>query len=573
MAKGEISLILTAKNMVARGLSSAYSSLQKFGKSALRIGSFFAKGFLAAGAALAGFAVKGLSAYAEQEVATNALKSALKSYGDEVENNAAAAQRHASAIQDETGAADESTIANMARLRMLGVEVGALDKAAKGVIALRSAGMAEEAAIKAVALAHAGEFTMLQRYLPALKTATSEAQKAAIVNDFLTKGYQQQKDALNTVGGQWKALKGRVGDVWEEVGAAIAQNETLKNGLASAADGVAKFGAKIADWAKGQGIAIWADTFKRFFETLGYGFSRVKNGVEIFVAVTRDSVETVGTYIAYVFGTLLDGIVNQWRTAGDVIGKTISFIKHPSKQAFKDIGSASVDAAKAIKDTYVNTAKAIATNTGIQSDRTTDALNDLTRIEQEHAANVAKIDSDLQDSLWGNNKDRVDGSKKTLEEIAIAEQSNAAKLKAISDEKLKLQEGITKAQKEASVKSAEEEIKALEDAESKRREIADSTVAAYLDQIRSKKQADKQWERDQLRAERLRGRGGRAGEFVQAVDAIKAARGAGGQMDQALGDARSRLEALNADGNKTLNDMLGELKTISAEQARLLSMG
>ncbi|MCK9571393.1 hypothetical protein M0R72_20765 [Candidatus Pacearchaeota archaeon] len=573
MAKGEISLILTAKNMLARGLSSAYSSLQKFGKSALRIGSFFAKGFLAAGAALAGFAVKGLSAYAEQEVATNALKSALKSYGDEVENNAAAAQRHASAIQDETGAADESTIANMARLRMLGVEVGALDKAAKGVIALRSAGMAEEAAIKAVALAHAGEFAMLQRYLPELKTATSEAQKAAVVNDFLTKGYQQQKDALNTVGGQWKALKGRVGDVWEEVGAAIAQNETLKNGLADASDAVAKFGARIAEWAKGQDIAIWADTFKRFFETLGYGFSRVKNGVEIFVAVTRDNVETVGTYIANVFGTLLEGIVNQWRTAGDVIGKTISFIKNPSKQAFKDIGSASVDAAKAIKDSFVNTAKAIATNTGIQSDRTTDALADLTRIEQEHAANVAKIDSDLQDSLWGNNKDRVDGSKKTLEEIAIAEQSNAAKLKAISDEKLKLQEGITKAQKEASVKSAEEEIKALEDAESKRREIADSTVSAYLDQIRSKKQADKQWERDQLKAERLRGRGGSAGEFVQAVDAIKAARGAGGQMDQALGDARSRLEALNADGNKTLNDMLGELKTISAEQARLLSMG
>ena len=72
-------------------------------------------------------------------------------------------------------------------------------------------------------------------------------------------------------------------------------NETLKNGLASAADGVAKFGAKIAEWAKGQDIAIWADTFKRFFETLRYGFSRVKNGAEISIAVIRDNVETVGT--------------------------------------------------------------------------------------------------------------------------------------------------------------------------------------------------------------------------------------------------------------------------------------
>lgn len=573
MAKREISLILRAKNMLTHELSSAYSSLQKFGKSAVRIGSFFAKGFLAAGAALAGFAAKGLSAYSEQEAATNALKSALKSYGDEVENNTAAAQKHASAIQDETGAADEATLANMARLRMLGVEVGALDKAAKAVIALRSAGMDEAAAVKAVAAARAGEFGMLSRYIPALKTATSEAQKADIVNAFLTKGYQQQKDALNTVGGQWKALKGRVGDVWEEVGAAIAQNETLKNGLAGAADAVANFGARIAEWAKGQDVAIWVDTFKRFFETIGYGFSRVKNGAEIAIAVIRDNVETVGTYIANVFGTLLDGIVNQWRTAGAVIGKTISFIKNPSKQAFKDIGSASVDAAKAIKDTFVNTAKAIATNTGLQSDRTTEALDELARIEQEHAANVAKIDSDLQDSLWGNAKKRSDANAKALEIIAIAEQSNAAKLKEISDEKLKLQESIAKAQKESSVKAAETEIKALEDAESKRKEIADSTVAAYLEQIRSKKQADKQWARDQLRAERLRGRGGRAGEFVQAVDAIKAARGAGGQMDQALGDARSRLEALNADGNKTLNDMLGELKTISAEQAKLLSMG
>ena len=169
MAKGEISLFLTAKNMLARGLSSAYSSLQKFGKSALRIGSFFAKGFLAAGAALAGFAVKGLSAYAEQEAATNALKSALKSYGDEVENNAAGGSktRLCNSRTKQARRMNQRLQTWRGSECSAGSRLGALDKAAKGVIALRSAGMAEEAAIKAVALAHAGEFTMLQRYLPA----------------------------------------------------------------------------------------------------------------------------------------------------------------------------------------------------------------------------------------------------------------------------------------------------------------------------------------------------------------------------------------------------------------------
>jgi hypothetical protein len=120
----------------------------------------------------------------------------------------------------------------MARLQMLGVETSQLAQAAKATIALKSAGMEEAAAIKAVAMAQAGNFQMLSRYIPALRNATSETEKAALVNDFFAKGYQQQKDELNTLSGRWTELKGRIGDALEVFGGLIACSDNLTEALA-----------------------------------------------------------------------------------------------------------------------------------------------------------------------------------------------------------------------------------------------------------------------------------------------------------------------------------------------------
>jgi len=287
MASRTIEVLLRAKNAMSGGLASAGASLKKFGSGAWDVGKKAAAGLLAVGAALAGVALKAVSAYAESEAAAASMAAALRVNGDEVDANTARLKERASAIQDETGKSDEATLSSMARLRMLGVETDALDAAAKGVIALKSAGLEEEAAIKAVAMAHAGNHSALTRYIPALKNATSEAEKSVIVNDFLSKGYAAQKDALNTVSGQWGLLKERVGDVWEEIGAAIAQNDDLKNALKRAGDAVKAFGEKVAAWAGNGGVATLIASVLTFVENFRYGWNVIGLGAGLAFSQNR----------------------------------------------------------------------------------------------------------------------------------------------------------------------------------------------------------------------------------------------------------------------------------------------
>lgn len=244
----EISIIIRARNAMAAGLASAEKQLQAFGASAMKIGKWVAAGFLAAGTAVVGFAVKALSSYSVQERAIQQLSSAIRAFGEDAEKIVPSLLDMASAIQDETGAADEATIATMARLKLLGVLTPKLGDAAKAVIALKSVGMEEAAASKAVAMAMNGQYDMLNRYVPALRTATSEAEKAQIVNDLISRGYQQQRDLLETVSGSWAALKGRIGDVWEEIGRVIEKSSGLQRVLELAGGAVKQFGQSVADW-------------------------------------------------------------------------------------------------------------------------------------------------------------------------------------------------------------------------------------------------------------------------------------------------------------------------------------
>ena len=249
MAK--INVIIAAKSMLARGLAGAKAGLDSFAKSAAQVGKRIAVGFLAAGAALAGFAAKGLKAYAVQEQSVKSLTASIEAYG---ESSAAAIPKLkdvASAIQVVTGVADEQTLANMSLMRSLGVETAQLEAAAKGAIALERANMGSDQAARAMAAAMQGNFEMLTRYIPALKGVTDETEKATLVNDFLTRGYAATKAELDTVGGQWDALKGNIGDAWEAAGEWISQNANLVEMLKTAQNAVKEFvdSGKIAEWA------------------------------------------------------------------------------------------------------------------------------------------------------------------------------------------------------------------------------------------------------------------------------------------------------------------------------------
>ena len=245
MAKKELSITLRARNALMSGIAGARRTLMQFGGWVTGLGRRMAYAFLGAGAGLAGFVALTARAYAKQERAEKSLASALASHGENVDALLPKLKAAAAAIQDQTGVGDEQTLQTMASLKLLGVHTDALEQAAKATIALKSAGVEEAQATKMVALATAGNYTMLSRYLHALRTATSKTEKAAAVNDFLSKGYKQQCDLLNTTGGAWQALRGRVGDVLKEFGKAINKSDALTGLLRRAGDAVKRFGERI----------------------------------------------------------------------------------------------------------------------------------------------------------------------------------------------------------------------------------------------------------------------------------------------------------------------------------------
>ena len=271
MAKKELSITLRARNALMSGIAGARRTLMQFGGWVTGLGRRMAYAFLGAVSGLAGFVALTARAYAKQERAEKSLASALASHGENVDALLPKLKAVAAAIQDQTGVGDEQTLQTMANLKMLGVQTDALEQAAKATIALKSAGVEEAQATKMVALATAGNYTMLSHYLHALRTATTETEKAAAVNDFLSKGYKQQCDLLNTTGGAWQALRGRVGAVLEEFGKAINKSDALTGLLHRAGDAVKRFGERITNYIESERFKQIQESVTGIIQAIGEG--------------------------------------------------------------------------------------------------------------------------------------------------------------------------------------------------------------------------------------------------------------------------------------------------------------
>ena len=324
MAKKELSITLRARNALMSGIAGARRTLMKFGGWVTGLGRRMAYAFLGAGSGLAGFVALTARAYAKQERAEKSLASALASHGENVDALLPKLKAAAAAIQDQTGAGDEQTLQTMASLKLLGVHTDALEQAAKATIALKSAGVEEAQATKMVALATAGNYTMLSRYLPALRTATSETEKAAAVNDFLSKGYKQQRDLLNTTGGAWAALRDRVGDVLEEFGKAINKSDALTGLLNRAGDAVKRFGERITNYIESERFKQIQESVTGIIQAIGEGRDSRR---EVFAAFG----DALSAAFALAAQRALDVLKTGASSVGDVMG---DWMKRKFKELF-----------------------------------------------------------------------------------------------------------------------------------------------------------------------------------------------------------------------------------------------
>jgi hypothetical protein len=542
MADKKIRVEISAKEALGRGLAQAGAKLKEFGQSAARVGKAIAMGFLAAGTAVAGFAAKALQAYSKQQAAEKSMESALRGHGEEISANMAKVKAFASAIQDETGVGDENVIARAARLRMLGVETTQLEAAAKATIALKSAGMEEAAAIRAVANASQGNFEMLTRYIPALKTATSEAEKAAIVNEFLTRGYAQQKGQLNTVAGQWGALKSRIVDAWEVIGQAIEQNGDFTAGLKNAGDQVKAFGARIASWIADGGAS----------EMLIHIEYVAKESAERFQWLARSAIQ--------IFSNMSSVVGNIWENTTETIGYWL----------------ARAHARVTGQEWNLQPPDMKAWNAGIEK------LPEMAgKARAEYERKMAGL-GNAQDKPVAEETDSAD-----MEQIGIAAANNA---KAVEDAKQREIDALKEADKvQQEIKDRQDrdradelnaELDALNKIKAAREETAKKTVGQFIEEAATRKDEQAAADKDRERGERLRERAAKRGvtlskkdrEFLDAFEAIDAA-GEGLKEDDPLMQnikiAQDNLEQLKLD-SKTLADMLDALDKANtiAEDAR-----
>lgn len=442
MGKKEISITIRAKNAMAAGIARAGAALKSFGQSALRIGKAFAASFAAAGAAIGAFAAKALSAYAEQEKAERSLTAALNAYGETGAGIVPSLKEMAAAIQDETGAADESTLAGMARLKMLGVQTSKLGEAAKATIALKGLGLEEAAAQKAVAMAMQGSYEMLNRYVPALRTATSDTEKAQIVNDLFARGYEQQKDLLNTTGGAWAALRGRVGDAWEAVGKVIEQNTGLTEILQKVGDKVKELTQRFSDWAANGGMVDVVAGIKVFAAEAIYRFKSVGLGFKLIWSVAKDATMTGVNYITNFVKAFADQTIESFKLVGAWAAAAWEKIKSPTSE-FKAPDTTSYDAA------------------------------------------VEK----MADAMVGKDALVTESSKATMQEIESLTISHMNKMEELEKKAVAAKEEFLRKKAEAEKKQVEAERLAAERAEKEKQEVAKKSAAAAKEEAEKKKKA------------------------------------------------------------------------------------
>lgn len=583
MAKREINIVLRAKNAMAAGIAQAGESLKNFGESAARIGKAFAKAFLAAGAAVAGFAAKALHAYAGLERSTSGLAASIDSFGESSQAAIPALRNQAKAIQDQTGQTHMQTFAIMNLLKLQGMQTDQLAAGTKGVIALTRAGMSEEAATRAMTAATMGNFQALTRYIPELRVATDESEKARIVNEFLNRGYAAQQDELQTLSGQWNNLKGRIGDAWESMGSAIAQTGGLTTIVEKASDAVKRFVERIDKWAAGGGMHNLLAMFEHAFENIRYGFRRSSNSSHIAFASIGDGFATVGKYLGNIGEAITDNISNQFRAMARVVSATIEFIKKPSREGFRAIGTAAKDAAKSVIDAHVNLARAIATNTGIVNERTEAALAARAELEKDHAARVEAIaarQTARLNAMQDKRKKTHIEALNAIDEAEVARLGKQEQLEKAKQDAIKrvaaLEKKAAAKEKAARDKALQEEIARLERVQRERQELAQKRVADLINEAQQDRDDDREKSRESWRAQELKARMARGAklsrrqqEWLEAFRTIDAARQGADPKDplmQQLAVARDNLEQLRRDG-RTLNDILREIQ----DEARTLA--
>lgn len=188
---------------------------------------------------------------AVQELAEINLAAALKASGEYTDALNMKYQAFASSIQNVTKYGDEQVLTLMALMKNLGVTTDRVEEATKMAIGLATAtGRDVQSMAMYIALAEQGEFTMLRRYIPALRSTTDATEQMKIITDFAARGFKvaQEQTASFAIG--LVQLRNLWGDLKEKLGDFIIKNELVLDLMRRTKEYLIKANEQLSEWYK-----------------------------------------------------------------------------------------------------------------------------------------------------------------------------------------------------------------------------------------------------------------------------------------------------------------------------------
>jgi len=154
-----------------------------------------------------------------QEQANNRLATALKNAGDATEETYKKQREFSSWIQKVTTVGDEQAEMLQAMALNMQAPIDKTKEVVQNAIALSKAFELDmNVAIRAAVSALDDNYSMLTRYIPALRTANSEAEKAAIYQRTVADGWKTATEELKTGAGALEDFNNTIGDFKEVAG-------------------------------------------------------------------------------------------------------------------------------------------------------------------------------------------------------------------------------------------------------------------------------------------------------------------------------------------------------------------
>jgi len=265
----------------------------------------------------------------KQEDAQFLLMAALKISGEYTKALEDRFKSFAASIQQVTIYGDEEVLALMQLQKSLGVTANKLELAAKQAIGLATAtGRDVKSMAMYIALAQQGEFTMLRRYIPALRATTDKAEQLAIITRVCAEGFALAEERAKTASGGLRQMWNALGDVAEIIGWALLPS--IKDSSAAIKEWAKRNQERIGEWAKEvvRYVGLAKDVFVewvRYLRTdwraavddaLKAGLILLKGFWQASVVLMQAAGRASGQAFVSAFGEPITKFADEWEKAG-----------------------------------------------------------------------------------------------------------------------------------------------------------------------------------------------------------------------------------------------------------------